>query len=157
MTRLRIAALAAAMFAGLLFAPLAGAANADELVTTYETDAPFADVTADIQDAIINRGYNVDYHGHIGEMLNRTAGDVGAAKALYKNAEFMQFCSAVVSRAVMEADIGNIAFCPYIVFAYEAQAKPGTVVVGFRRLPKGDGRDQVNDLLDGIVKEGAGQ
>lgn len=156
MTRLRIAALAAAAIAGSLLMH-SGAASADELVTTYETDAAFADVSADLQDAIVNRGYNVDYHGHIGEMLNRTAGDVGASKALYKHAELMQFCSAVVSRAVMEADIGNIAFCPYIVFAYEAQSKPGTVVVGFRRLPKDGGRDQVNDLLDSIVREGAGQ
>jgi uncharacterized protein (DUF302 family) len=146
----------AAAFAGMLLIG-AGATRADELVTTYETDAPFADVVADIQDAIVNRGYVVDYHGRIGEMLKRTASDVGAAKLLYKDAEFMQFCSAVVSRSVMEADIGNIAYCPYIVFAYEAEATPGKVVVGYRRLPKGDGRDQVNDLLDGIAREASGQ
>ncbi len=145
------AALAAWLAAGI------DVARADDLVTTYETDAPFADVAADIQDAIVNRGYVVDYHGRIGEMLKRTAGDVGAAKPLYKEAEFMQFCSAVVSRSVMEVDIGNIAYCPYIVFTYEADAKPGTVVVGFRRLPKGDGRDQVNDLLDEIAREASGQ
>lgn len=146
----------AAAFAGMLLIG-AGAARADELVTTYETDAPFADVVADIQDAIVNRGFVVDYHGRIGEMLKRTAGDVGAAKHLYKGAEFMQFCSAVVSRSVMEADIGNIAYCPYIVFAYEAEEAPGKVVVGYRRLPKGGGRDQVNDLLDGIAKEASGR
>jgi uncharacterized protein (DUF302 family) len=145
----------AAVFAVLLLGM--SMARADELVTTYETDAPFADVVADIQDAIVNRGYVVDYHGRIGEMLKRTANDVGAAKLLYKDAEFMQFCSAVVSRSVMEADIGNIAYCPYIVFAYEAKATPGKVVVGYRRLPKGDGRDQVNDLLDGIAREASGQ
>jgi hypothetical protein len=148
--------LLAAAFLGSLLAG-AGCAYADELVTTYETDEPFADVASDIQDAIINRGYVVDYHGRIGEMLKRTAGDVGATKPLYKDAEFMQFCSAVVSRSVMEADIGNIAYCPYIVFAYEAQAKPGKVIVGYRRLPNGDGRDQVNDLLDEIAKEASGQ
>jgi hypothetical protein len=151
MKQIFAAALAASLMAG------AGFARADDLVTSYETDAPFADVVADLQDAIVNRGYVVDYHGRIGEMLKRTAGDVGAAKPLYKDAEFMQFCSAVVSRAVMEADIGNIAYCPYIVFAYEAEAKPGAVTVGFRRLPKGDGRDQVNDLLDGIAREASGR
>lgn len=146
----------AAMLAGSLMAG-AGSACADALVTTYETDAPFADVAADIQDAIVNRGYVVDYQGHIGEMLKRTAGDVGATKPLYKDAEFLQFCSAVVSRSAMEADIGNIAYCPYVVFAYAAEATPGKVVVGYRRLPKGEGRDQVNALLDEIAKEASGQ
>lgn len=151
MKQIFAAALAVSLMAGI------GSARADDLVTTYETQEAFADVVADVQDAIVNRGYVVDYHGHIGDMLKRTAGDVDADKALYRNAEFMQFCSAVVSREVMEADIGNIAFCPYIVFAYEAEAAPGKVVVGFRRLPQGDGRDQVNDLLDEIAKEASGQ
>lgn len=142
----------AAALAGSLIASLGGV-QADELVTTYDTEADFADVVADVQDAIVNRGYVVDYTGNIGEMLKRTAGDVGASKPLYKNAQFMQFCSAVVSRSVMEEDIGNIAYCPYIVFAYEAEAMPGRVVVGYRRLPAGNGRDQVNKLLDEIAQE----
>ena len=37
------------------------------------------------------------------------------------------------------------------------EAEAGTVNVGFRRLPEGEGRDQVNELLDGIAKEAAGQ
>jgi hypothetical protein len=69
-------------------------------------------------------------------MLKRTAGDVEAGKALYKDAEFFTFCSAVVSRKVMEADIGDIAYCPYVVFAYEAE-KPGN---GRRRAPDAAGR-----------------
>lgn len=126
-------------------------------VTTRQTDAPFEDVIADLEDAVVNRGYVVDYHGHIGEMLKRTAGDVGASKPLYRNAEFLQFCSAVVSRTTMEAEIGNIAFCPYVLFAYEAEIAPGKTVVGFRRLPAGPGRDEVNLLLDEIVSEAAEQ
>ena len=136
--------------AATLFALPAAAQN---LVTTEVVEGDFADVIADVEDAIVNRGYVVDYHGRIGEMLQRTAGDVGAQKALYRNAEFLQFCSAVVSRKAMEADIGNIAYCPYIVFAYEAEATPGSVTVGFRRLPNGPGRDEVNALLEEILSE----
>ncbi|EKF17358.1 hypothetical protein [Nitratireductor pacificus] len=132
-------------------------ALADDDVTLYQTAEPFEDIALNISDAIINRGYVVDYHGMIGEMLQRTAADVGATKALYRNAEFFQFCSAVMSRAVMEEDPGNIAYCPYIVFAYEMEDTPGTVHVGFRQLPEGKGRDQVNDLLDAIAREAAGQ
>jgi hypothetical protein len=147
-----------AISAVLAFAGFAGGypVLAADGLTSYETAAPFADVVADLEDAIVNRGYVIDYHGHIGDMLSRTAGDVGASKALYKGAEFVQFCSATLSRAAMEVDLANIGFCPYVLFAYEAETAPGTVIVGFRRLPDGKGRDAVNELLDEIVKEASG-
>lgn len=124
-------------------------------VVTREASGTFADIAQAAQDAIINRGYKIDYHGFIGDMLKRTAGDVGASKELYKDAEFFTFCSAVVSRSVMEGDIRDIAYCPYVVFVYEEAAMPGKVTVGFRSLPKGGARDQVNDLLTEIVDEAA--
>ena len=132
-------------------------AKADDFVTAYETTASFGDASADLEDAIINRGYVVENHGNIGDMLKRTADAVGATRTIYRHAEFFEFCSAVVSRAMMEAEISNIAFCPLSLFVYEAEGKPGTVVVGFRRLPAGDGRDKVNDALDAIAREAAGR
>lgn len=135
---------------------LSAPARAEELVTTHVSKAAFADVVADLEDAVVNRGYVLDYHGYIGDMLERTAKDVGGAMPLYKDAEFLQFCSAVLSRKAMEADIGNIAFCPYVIFAYESESDPGQVVVGFRRLPDGPGRDDVNALLDSIAREAVG-
>lgn len=133
----------------------ASAHAAGDDVRTVETEAVFADVASGIENAIVNRGFKIDYHGFIGDMLKRTATDVEAGKALYKDAEFFTFCSAVVSRQVMEAEIGDIAYCPYVVFAYEAEANPGTVVVGHRLLPAGGERDQVNVLLDEIVTSAA--
>ena len=94
-------------FAALLLAASPVIAAGDDIVTTV-TDQPFADTAQAVQDAIVNRGYTIDYHGFIGEMLKRTAGDVGATKELYKEAEFFTFCSAVVSRKVMEGDINDI-------------------------------------------------
>ena len=132
-----------------------GAARAADDVTTYQTQGDFEEVAAEVNDAIVNKGLVVDYRGFIGDMLKRTASDVGSDRKLYENAEFFQFCSAVLSRKVMEADIANIAFCPYVVFAYEAEAEPGKVVVGFRRLPAGPGRDEVNALLEEIVEDAA--
>lgn len=145
-------------FAGMLVMSLGlcGGAWAQDDVTKLVSESPFSEVVVDLEDAIVNRGYVVDYRGHIGEMLKRTASDVGGGKALYRHAEFLQFCSAVVSRRAMEADISNIAYCPYIVFAYEAEAEPGKVIVGFRRLPAGDGRDEVNTLLEEITNEAVG-
>jgi len=145
--------LLAAAMALFCLANVAHAAGDD--VKTIESDAAFADVTAGIENAIVNRGYTIDYHGFIGDMLKRTATDVDAAKALYKEAEFFSFCSAVLSRKVMEGDIADIAYCPYVVFAYEAAEKPGTVTVGFRTLPAGGERDAVNALLSDIIKDAA--
>lgn len=138
-------------------AGLCTAAAAQDDVTMWKSSAPFSEVIANLEDEIINHGYVIDYHGLIGDMLSRTAEDVGSDKALYREAEFFQFCSAVVSRRVMEANIANIAYCPYVIFAYEAEADPGTVNVGFRRLPPGDGRDEVNRLLEEISSSAAGE
>ena len=66
-------------------------------------------------------------------MLGRTAADVGATQTVYHHADFIAFCSAKYSRAMMEADPTNIAFCPFTVFIYETKAKPGEIVVGYRR------------------------
>jgi hypothetical protein len=57
----------------------------------------------------------------------------------------------------MEADIANIAYCPYVLFAYESAEDPGKVTLGFRRLPEGGGRDEVNALLEEIAGEAAGR
>lgn len=139
----------------VLFCLATGAQAAGDDVKTIESEAAFADVTSGIENAIVNRGFKVDYHGFIGDMLKRTATDVDAGKALYKEAEFFTFCSAVVSRKVMEADIGDIAYCPYVVFAYETEEKPGAVTVGFRSLPAGGERDAVNTLLSDIIADAA--
>lgn len=132
-------------------------ARAEDGVTTFTSDAPFAEVVADLEDAVVNRGYVVDYHGHIGDMLARTAADIPGSKPLYKAAEILQFCSATMSRKAMEADIANIAYCPYVLFAYEPADDTGKVTLGFRRLPAGAGRDEINALLEEIAGEAAGQ
>jgi hypothetical protein len=156
-------AVVASMVAALaaVLAPAARAGVDD--VTVYTVDAPFTDVLQDTLDAVTGRGFKIDYRAHIGDMLARTAADVGATKAIYTAAEAMQFCSAIYSRRTMEADPANIAYCPYVIFVYERADQPGTVHVGFRRLAE-SGSDEslaalaaVNALLDDIVREGAGQ
>ena len=144
----------------LLCAPLwlAPAALAQE-VRTYRKSATFEDVKLDLADAIISRGLVADFTGNVGAMLERTAKDVGSAKPIYKRAEYVSFCSAVLSRKLMEADPANLGYCPFVLFVYEAAAKPGEVVVGFRRLAAtGDAASQkaiveVEALLDGIARD----
>ena len=150
---------AAALATFMLTVPVA---NASE-TTEYMTEAAFEEVLQDLNDGVVNRGYKIDYEAHIGEMLARTSADVGGKKEIYKNAKLIQFCSAVLSRAAMEADPANIAFCPYILFAYERADEAGKIRVGFRHLDE-RGNDaskaalaKVNALLDEIAKEAAGK
>ena len=153
----------AALAAVLTIKTPALAQSAPEGVTTYQVEADFEDVRFDLENAIVNRGLVIDYVSHIGDMLNRTAKDVGGEKQVYAQAQSMLFCSANLSRKAMEADAMNIAYCPYAIFVYEQADKPGTVTVGFRNLAE-TGSDaskaaiaNVNTLLDELAQEAAGQ
>ena len=120
-------------------------------IVTYTKKAGFEDVKFDLTNAITNRGLVIDSNGNVGRMLDRTGADVGSTKPIYKAAEYFAFCSAKVSREIMEADPKNLAFCPFVMFVYETAAKPGEVVVGYRR--PAAAMKSVAALLDGIAKE----
>ena len=85
-------------------------------------------------------------------MLSRTGSDVGSETKLFEAADIFVFCSAVISREMMEADPMNIAHCPYGVFV--AETADG-VMVGRRDYPDG-AMDKVEALLDGIIDEAVG-
>jgi uncharacterized protein (DUF302 family) len=146
--------------AGLMLMVAMSAPRAQEPhLTIVSKTAKFEDVRQDLNDAIVNAGLVVDFNGHIGKMLDRTAGAVGAAKPLYTNAEYFTFCAAALSRAAMEADPANIGYCPYVVFVYERVDQPGRVHVGYRR-PVTSGTEAsksalaaIDALLGRIVKE----
>lgn len=141
-----------------LLAIAATAASAQEM-RTYAKKAAFEDVKFDLTNAIVAGGFTIDYNGQIGRMLERTGADVGSTKPIYRHAEFFTFCSARLSRQMMEADAANIGFCPYVIFIYETADKPGETVVGYRRpTPSGNEASRkalaaIDLLLDGLVKE----
>lgn len=144
-TRVASAALAAVMVVGT------GLAQAQEAgIYTKEVDGSFADVAFAVEQAITNEGLVIDSVNHVGEMLARTREDVGGAKELYVEADTFNFCSAILSRQAMEADIANIQYCPYGIFVYEAVAAPGKVVVG-HRLHAPESMKGVDELLTRIV------
>ena len=145
----------------LLTAPgLAGGGSlaAAELFTKSKSGS-FDDVKFDLTNAIIDRGLVVDYTGSVAGMLDRTGADVGSTKKLYRHAEYFVFCSAKLSRQMLEADPSNIGFCPFVVFIYERVDKPGEIVVGARPpTPRGDDASrkalgEVDGLLQGIVSD----
>jgi uncharacterized protein (DUF302 family) len=119
---------------------------------TYPFDGTFDDATFAVESAIIGRGLVIDYVSHTGEMLNRTAEDVGSGEVIFDAADVFLFCSAVISRQVMEIDPMNIAHCPYGIFVAD---KDGEVMIGYRDLPDG-AMQVVEDLLKDIATEAAG-
>lgn len=133
----------------LTFALAAGPLAAADEAVTYAFDGSFEDAAFAVESAIIGQGLVIDYVSHTGEMLARTAADVGSSTELFVEADIFLFCSARLSREVMEVDPMNIAHCPYGVFVAD---RGGQVMVGYRRYPEGE-MQKVQALLDEIVQE----
>jgi uncharacterized protein (DUF302 family) len=143
--------LAAAALAALLL-PLP--ALAQEMIT-YETDQSFDDVVFGLENAILDEGLVVDGVSHVGEMLERTRADIGSDMVIFEKADVFSFCSAVVSRRVMEADPMNIVFCPYDIFVMVLPDSPETTTIGFRAYPEGPMKE-VEAMLDSIARAAIG-
>lgn len=141
------------MAAGLALTT-AVAAMADSAVT-YTVDQDFDDVTFGLESAITNKGLVIDATSHVGAMLERTKEDVGSEVTIFQRAEVYSFCSASLSRKVMEADPMNLQFCPYGIFVMQ---KPGedSTTIGYRTMPEG-AMKEVEAMLDEIVKEAIGE
>ncbi|WP_373236154.1 DUF302 domain-containing protein [Cohaesibacter celericrescens] len=145
----KLIALTTGLVLGLVFsAPVLADDHGGKVATTYAFDGSFDDATFAVESAIIDKGLVIDYVSHTGEMLNRTGADVGSNKTIFDAADVFLFCSAMLSRKVMEADAMNVAHCPYGVFVAD---QDGKVVVGYRNMPEGP-MQEVQALLDEIVK-----
>jgi uncharacterized protein (DUF302 family) len=105
--------------------------------------------------AIEGKGLVINYTGHIGAMLDRTGKDIGATRRIYEQAESLEFCSAKVSRQMMEADPANIVNCPFVISVYALPGKPGTVFLAYRKPMAG--LKAVEALLRELVAEAAGK
>ena len=128
------------------------AATADTAITV-PYDGSFDDAAFAVESAIVDHGLVIDYVSHVGEMLTRTGADVGSDVELFREADIFIFCSAVVSREVMEADLMNIAHCPYGIFVADTG---GSVVIGYRSYPDG-AMQKVQTLLSDIVADAVGE
>ena len=151
------------LLSGVLAVGLASAGPtlaAADTVYMKEASGEFADVWLQVQDAVQDRGFVIDYMGNVGGMLDRTASvSSSGSKVPYKNARYLQFCSSKLTHEAVAVDINNIAMCPLVVFAYESTQAPGKVMVGFGKVTGAGGAANVkelaktNALLESIVNE----
>ncbi|MCX8003739.1 MAG: DUF302 domain-containing protein [Burkholderiaceae bacterium] len=156
------------MFRWLAFAMSLAAATAfaadPHPVVAYSTQGKFEDVRDDLKAAIEARGLVIDYQSNVHRMLERTGADVGSTRKVYAQAQAFVFCSAALSRRMVEADPANMAFCPYAMVVYATAQAPDRIVVAYRRPWRPDGsaaskaalRD-VEALLDAIAREAVGR
>jgi len=132
-------------------------------IVAYSKRGRFEDVRDDLKIAIEGKGLVIDHHSFLGRMLERTGKDLGGRR-LYADAEAFVFCSAVLSRKTMEADLANAAFCPYTLVVYATAEDPGAVHVAYQRPWRPDGSaasraalKEVEAMLDGLAREAVGQ
>jgi len=153
------------LFAGRLLAAESGSIRdaaqfleSDQMVH-YVVEDSFDQIKELLKIAISERGIKISNTSYISNMLQRTRKDVGASKDIFVSAEAIEFCSATLSRAMMEAMPHSIIFCPYIIYIYVLADNPAVVNVGFRKLPLMGSAElkaaisDINQLLNSIIKE----
>ncbi len=145
-----------------LLAPHAVGADVHPVVA-YSAQARFDDVRDDLKAAIEGKGLVIDYHSFVNRMLERTGKDAGSERKLYADAQAFVFCSAALSRKMMEADVANVAMCPFSIAVYATAQEPTKVHVAFRRPWRPDGSPasraalaEVEAMLDAIAREALG-
>ena len=111
--------------------PLAALA-AESYTVLFKTQGTFQDVRDSLQMAIEGKGLKITNTNHIADMLERTGKDIGETRQVYENAEQFEFCSATVSRHMMEADPHAIVMCPYSVVVYTIP-NDKTVYLAYRK------------------------
>ncbi|GAA0304988.1 DUF302 domain-containing protein [Rhodovulum strictum] len=134
---------------------LAAASAQAEGVVTYTVDQGFDDVVFGLENAIVGEGLVIDAVSHVGDMLERTRADVGSDVTIFLKADVFSFCSAALSRKVMEADPMNVQFCPYGIFVLQSPDTPDQTTIGFRQFPDGPMKE-VEALLDTITRKAVG-
>lgn len=130
----------------------------NDYMREYVMQGNFADTREALELAITGKGLVINNISHIGNMLQRTGKDIGANKNVYQKAEAMEFCSANLSRKMMEADPRNIVFCPFIITVYTLAGEDNKVHLAYRKpLIVGNKASRkslmaVNKLIDDIVQ-----
>lgn len=134
------------------------ATAAENYTVLFKTQGAFQDVRDSVAMAIEGKGLLITHSNHIADMLARTGKDLGTSKQVYEFGEQMEFCSATVSRIMMEADPHAIVLCPYSIAVYKIP-NDAHIYVAFRKPPTSKNPAlkkalaDVEKLLTGIVKD----
>ncbi len=154
----------------IMFALLAFAANttfaggtstpfaAEKYSVVFKAKGSYESLREMVQIAIEGKGLKINSMNHTADMLDRTGKDLGATTQIFEGGEQFEFCSAQISRKMMEADPHAIAMCPYIISVYKV---PGDqyVYASYRKPPQTknpklrEALKELDSLLTDILKE----
>lgn len=136
--------------AGLALGCVVGIGLADTHTACTETAAPdvtdavraeritgtdFAATREALLDAMLGQGLSTPTVSHFGNMLARTADDLGHPQDLYDEAEIFTFCSAAVAAQMVASAREHIAWCPLSIALYTLPGRPDEVVLAYRKPP----------------------
>jgi hypothetical protein len=116
----------------VLFCLSLPALAADALSVQFKTQGDFQYVRDSLQSAIEGKGLKINHTNLIAGMLERTGKDLGATRQVYTHGEQFEFCSATLSRAMMEADPHAISMCPYSIMVYAMPGDPA-IYLAYRK------------------------
>lgn len=131
---------------------------ADQYARVFKTQGEFEMVRDALQMAIEGKGLVINHTNLIAGMLERTGKDLGATKQVYVAGEQFEFCSAAISRRMMEADPHAMVMCPYIVSVYTLPDDKN-VYLAYRMPPAtanaalNQALGEIEQLLDEIVRD----
>lgn len=132
---------------------------ADGYAMVFKTQGEFQYVRDAVEMAIEGKGIKINHTNKIAEMLERTGKDLGMTRQVYVNGEQFEFCSAVISRRMMEADPSAMTMCPYIVSVYTVPNDKKNVYIAYRKPPVTGNAEldkalaEVEKLLKEIIQE----
>jgi len=132
------------------------ACRASVVIDSVQGD--YDDVWNDLKAALTDRGLVISSVSHVGEMIDRTGRALGRTRKVFARGNVMEFCSAVVSRDMLERNAHLIAFCPYQIMVYSLPDDPRKIFISYRRPIWNDSSDQavlneVEDLVSGIIRD----
>jgi uncharacterized protein (DUF302 family) len=129
-----------------------------ESYAIYRSQSSFADVLQALKMAIEEKGLYINNIMHMGEMLERTGKDLGLGDSPYRQAESIEFCSAILSRKMTDENPARVVNCPFIVSVYVRTEEPDVTYIVHRRLDIGDDTpvmQEVEAMLETLGKAAA--
>ncbi len=144
------------LFISLLLTQALHSAESTPFIS-YHSDETMETVLMNVQLAVTERGLSFSEPLHIGEMLQRTAPDLGIEQQVYQQAEVVTFCSAQLTHELVHAHPLNMGVCPLSVMVFQTVAEPAQVTVAYR-LPvllnaSAELQQRITNLLDGIAQD----
>lgn len=129
---------------------------ADDVQSTALPHSDYAAARDALVEAIESEGLVVSAIIPFGNMLERTANALGKIGSPFRQAEIVQFCSAVLARQLIDEDPSQIALCPLSVAVFTLPSNPAQVSYAYRKQTgQSAGRKETEKLLSRLVDRAA--